>query len=92
MFKLSGSARHFLNSNKSKKIVFTNGCFDIIHSGHVEYLNQAKGLGDLLFVGMNSDKSVKMLKGDERPLNRGLDRKLEWAAISFSKGSSQPRD
>jgi len=54
--------------NKSKKIVFTNGCFDIIHAGHVAYLNEAKQLGDILIVGVNSDSSVKKLKGNNRPI------------------------
>lgn len=53
---------------RDKKIVFTNGVFDIIHRGHVEYLNEAKSLGDVLIVGMNSDASVKMIKGDKRPI------------------------
>ncbi|WP_456374024.1 D-glycero-beta-D-manno-heptose 1-phosphate adenylyltransferase [Methanocaldococcus sp.] len=50
------------------KIVFTNGCFDIIHRGHVEYLNKAKKLGDVLIVGINSDESVKKIKGNKRPI------------------------
>jgi rfaE bifunctional protein nucleotidyltransferase chain/domain len=66
----------FLEVNKGKKIVFTNGCFDILHRGHVTYLNQAKSLGDLLVMGMNSDASVKRLKGPERPINKELDRKF----------------
>jgi rfaE bifunctional protein nucleotidyltransferase chain/domain len=59
---------------KGKKIVFTNGCFDILHRGHVTYLNQARNLGDLLIVGINSDESVKRLKGPERPVNMLEDR------------------
>jgi len=51
------------------RIVATNGCFDIIHAGHVQFLNEAKQLGDRLIVGLNSDKSVKNLKGDDRPYN-----------------------
>ena len=51
------------------KIVATNGCFDIIHAGHVQFLNEAKQLGNKLIVGLNSDKSVKKLKGDSRPYN-----------------------
>ncbi len=51
-----------------KKIVFTNGCFDIIHRGHVEYLSEAANLGDILIIGLNSDSSVKKLKGPERPV------------------------
>lgn len=51
-----------------QKIVFTNGCFDILHKGHVDYLNKAKQLGDVLILGLNSDKSVKNLKGESRPI------------------------
>ena len=57
-----------------KKIVFTNGCFDIIHAGHVEYLQEAAELGDILIIGLNSDKSVKRLKGPNRPINSQIDR------------------
>ncbi len=53
---------------QNKKIVFTNGVFDIIHRGHVEYLSKAKSLGDVLIVGLNSDSSVKAIKGDKRPV------------------------
>ena len=60
--------------NTGKKIVFTNGCFDILHRGHAEYLEQAKSLGDLLVVGVNSDTSVKRLKGKDRPINNEKDR------------------
>ena len=58
-----------------RKIVFTNGCFDILHVGHVRLLNWAKRQGDYLIVGLNSDKSVSRLKGPERPVNNELDRK-----------------
>lgn len=75
MNTLSEPAKLFLKNNPGKKIVFTNGCFDILHSGHVQYLNHAKKLGEILFVGLNSDKSVKALKGEERPLNQEGDRK-----------------
>jgi len=51
-----------------KKIVFTNGCFDIVHAGHVDYLEKAKSLGDILVVGMNSDSSVRRIKGEKRPV------------------------
>src|SRR4030095_8462898 len=54
--------------SKWKKVVFTNGVFDIIHRGHVEYLSEAKSLGDILIVGLNSDSSVKQIKGDKRPI------------------------
>ena len=66
----------FLEQNKNKKIVFTNGCFDILHKGHVAYLNEAKALGDILVLGLNSDASVKRLKGSERPINQENDRKF----------------
>ncbi|MDD2424071.1 MAG: D-glycero-beta-D-manno-heptose 1-phosphate adenylyltransferase [Candidatus Cloacimonetes bacterium] len=66
-----------------QQIVFTNGCFDIIHAGHVAYLSQAKALGDILIVGLNSDASVKRLKGDGRPINTQQDRALVLAAFSF---------
>jgi len=54
--------------SKSKNIVFTNGCFDLIHSGHIDFLKEAKSLGDILIIGLNSDKSVRKLKGDKRPI------------------------
>lgn len=76
MFKLSKQALIFLENNKGKKIVFTNGCFDILHSGHVAYLNDAKKQGDLLFIGLNSDASIKRLKGENRPINSESDRKF----------------
>ncbi len=65
----SDSIRTFLNINQSKTIVFTNGCFDILHPGHLHYLNEAKELGDVLIIGLNSDASVKKLKGPRRPIN-----------------------
>ncbi len=52
----------------NKKVVFTNGVFDILHSGHVDYLNKAKALGEILIVGLNSDLSVKKIKGEKRPI------------------------
>ncbi len=60
--------------SENKKLVFTNGCFDILHKGHIAYLNQAKSLGDVLVVGINSDDSVKILKGENRPVNNQSDR------------------
>lgn len=57
-----------------KKIVFTNGCFDILHVGHVRYLTTAKSFGDILIVGLNTDESVKLLKGETRPINNEKDR------------------
>lgn len=59
---------------RGKQIVFTNGCFDIIHAGHVRYLTTAKSFGDVLIVGLNTDESVKRLKGDSRPINTQDDR------------------
>ena len=59
---------------KDNKIVFTNGCFDIIHPGHVRYLNEAKSLGHILVIGLNSDNSVKKLKGTNRPIHHQKDR------------------
>jgi rfaE bifunctional protein nucleotidyltransferase chain/domain len=62
-----GAVMDELYSHKNQ-IVFTNGCFDILHVGHTRYLNQARSLGDALVVGLNSDASVRSIKGDERPL------------------------
>lgn len=59
---------------RGNKIVFTNGCFDIIHAGHVRYLTTAKNFGDVLIVGLNTDASVRRLKGDSRPINNQFDR------------------
>lgn len=67
---------------QGKKIVFTNGCFDILHSGHVAFLNQAKSYGDILIVGINSDESVRRLKGSHRPINPLEDRAQVLAALS----------
>lgn len=66
-----------------KKIVFTNGCFDIIHKGHLHYLAEAKNLGDVLIIGLNSDKSVKQLKGESRPIQQENDRALLLASLIF---------
>jgi len=66
---------------RGKKIVFTNGCFDILHVGHVKYLEEAKSYGDVLIVGLNSDASVKRLKGPERPVNSEEDRAYILAAL-----------
>jgi D-beta-D-heptose 7-phosphate kinase/D-beta-D-heptose 1-phosphate adenosyltransferase len=64
-----------------KKIVFTNGCFDLIHAGHIAYLEKAKRFGDILFVGLNSDSSVRAIKGRSRPLSREGDRLRVIAAL-----------
>lgn len=67
---------------KGKKIVFTNGCFDLLHVGHVRYLQEAKALGDILFVGVNDDASVKRLKGPTRPIQNQDDRAEILAALA----------
>jgi D-beta-D-heptose 7-phosphate kinase/D-beta-D-heptose 1-phosphate adenosyltransferase len=64
-----------------KKIVFTNGCFDLIHTGHVRYLAKARSYGDLLVVALNSDSSVRQLKGEKRPINSQADRAETLAAL-----------
>ena len=77
---------------EGKRIVFTNGCFDILHPGHVEYLSRARDLGDLLWLGLNSDASVKKLKGESRPINRFEDRASVMAGlacIDFISGFSE---
>jgi D-beta-D-heptose 7-phosphate kinase/D-beta-D-heptose 1-phosphate adenosyltransferase len=66
---------------RGKKIVFTNGCFDILHVGHVKYLETAKSFGDILILGLNSDSSVKRLKGESRPINIQEDRAYTLAAL-----------
>ncbi len=66
---------------RNKKIVFTNGCFDILHAGHVRYLETAKSFGDVLIVGLNADASVKRLKGENRPINPEADRAYLLAAL-----------
>ena len=68
---------------KNKKIIFTNGCFDIIHPGHIHILSKAKSLGDILVVGLNSDLSVKKLKGDKRPLVSEDDRSRVLLSLRF---------
>ena len=67
--------------SRDKKIVFTNGCFDILHAGHVRYLETAKSYGDVLILGLNSDRSVTELKGEGRPINTQLDRAYILAAL-----------
>ena len=68
-------------SLKGKRLVFTNGCFDILHLGHVRYLNQARTLGDILVVGVNSDLSVRRIKGNARPLVPEMERVEVLAAL-----------
>ena len=64
-----------------KKAVFTNGCFDLIHAGHIASLEKARSLGDFLFLGLNSDASVRRLKGPSRPINKAADRAVVLAAL-----------
>jgi D-beta-D-heptose 7-phosphate kinase/D-beta-D-heptose 1-phosphate adenosyltransferase len=72
----------FLSTN-SKKIVFTNGCFDIIHKGHIKLLKESKNMGEILIVGLNSDSSIKKLKGADRPINNQSNRFDVLSSISF---------
>lgn len=65
-----------------RRLVFTNGCFDLLHVGHIRYLQEARSLGDGLFVGLNSDSSVKRLKGNLRPIQTELDRAEILAALA----------
>jgi len=74
---LSKASMKFLREKfkeEKKKVVFTNGVFDIIHSGHIDYLVKAKALGDILIVGLNSDSSVRKIKGEKRPIVSQTDR------------------
>jgi len=68
---------------KNRKIVFTNGCFDILHRGHAEYLAAASELGDMLLVGLNTDESVRKLKGESRPYMDEAARSIILASLSF---------
>src|SRR3954471_13824349 len=68
---------------QSKKVVFTNGCFDILHLGHVDYLSKAADEGDLLVVGVNTDESTQKLKGPHRPINTQQQRAMILASLSF---------
>ena len=94
MYRLAGIQRKILQGKdlerwlaiarfQNKKIVFTNGCFDILHKGHIEYLSAAADLGDLLIIGLNSDESVKRLKGSSRPYLDGDTRALILASLGF---------
>lgn len=68
--------------NEGKRIVFTNGCFDLLHAGHAQYLRRAAALGDVLLVGLNSDASVRRLKGEGRPVQGAADRAYLLASLS----------
>ena len=67
--------------NEGKRIVFTNGCFDLLHPGHIDYLNKAAALGDKLIIGLNDDDSIRRLKGTSRPINPLPDRAVMLAAL-----------
>ena len=77
---------------KNDKIVFTNGCFDILHKGHIEYLAKAASLGTKLVIGLNTDASVKRLKGDSRPVNDENDRALLFVDEVIFFDTDTPRD
>jgi len=66
---------------QGKRIVFTNGCFDLLHPGHIDYLQKARTLGDVLIIGLNDDDSVRRLKGPTRPINLLPDRAIMLAAL-----------
>ena len=68
---------------QAKKVVFTNGCFDILHVGHVRYLKKAKSHGDILIIGVNTDRSVKMIKGENRPIVSEKERAEVLSALEF---------
>lgn len=72
-----------LKSRGDQRVVFTNGCFDLVHRGHVDYLSRARDLGDLLILGLNSDSSVRRLKGPSRPIVDEKSRALLLAAFQF---------
>ncbi|WP_131536783.1 D-glycero-beta-D-manno-heptose 1-phosphate adenylyltransferase [Pedobacter nototheniae] len=69
--------------SNNQKIVFTNGCFDLLHPGHVAYLNEAASLGDKLIIGLNTDASVRKIKGETRPVNNEFSRAQLLAAMFF---------
>lgn len=71
---------------EGQKVVFSNGCFDIVHLGHIDYLEKARALGDRLVIGLNSDDSVRQLKGPTRPVNDVYARARMLAAFSFVDG------
>ena len=79
--KSAAALRRLLRAKRHGRVVFTNGCFDLLHPGHVRYLERASRLGDLLVVALNSDESVRKIKGPSRPLNRLADRMEVVAAL-----------
>jgi len=85
LIKTSEELSHIVKDlkNKNKKIVFTNGCFDILHIGHIKYLEKAKSFGDILILGLNSDDSVRRIKGEMRPINNQTDRAYILASLGM---------
>lgn len=83
IYTLTGLLRVLKPLRKRKKIVFTNGCFDILHTGHIRYLKKAKSLGDILVIGLNTDKSVRKIKGKSRPIIPEGERAELLEALSF---------
>ncbi len=79
---LDGLDQAIAKIRANKKIVFTNGCFDLLHVGHIRYLQEARGLGDILVVGLNSDSSVRKLKGLSRPVQTEADRAEILSALA----------
>ena len=82
IFSVDELSRTLKANKKMGKLVFTNGCFDILHGGHLSYLEKARSLGDALVVAVNSDDSVKRLKGETRPIISGADRKRMLAGLA----------
>ena len=82
-YQMKGLERLEEKRRTGSRIIFTNGCFDILHAGHITYLKEAKKLGDILVVGVNSDESVKRLKGEGRPVNPLGDRLMLLSALKY---------
>ncbi len=85
IYKSPSDLKHFRDECKKEdlKVVFTNGCFDLLHLGHLSYLSQARALGDRLIVGVNSDTSVSKLKGPDRPIKSQDERLVHLAILSM---------
>ncbi len=84
LFKLNELKAHIQDlKSRGKRVVFTNGCFDILHPGHIRYLRASKELGDFLIVGLNSDRSVRAIKGKNRPIMSQEDRAELLCALYF---------
>ena len=82
--KLNQALQHIqLWRAENKCIVFTNGCFDLLHPGHIDYLSKARALGDVLIIGLNDDASIRRLKGPDRPINPLADRAIMLSALKF---------